>query len=272
MRQKLTAALLVCVVFICFVIYSMQMEPHKFQDCLSCHLTDPSGKVLEHQMTAPISTLCERCHEKIFAEGYLHPVDIRPQNIRVPADMPLSSGGEITCSTCHDVHASYFTPYDMPSHYLRRYEAGKDFCRACHTVAVRGKGGHAASLGESHFLSKYVVTNTSLGIDPMSKNCISCHDGSYASSATIRAGRWSHGRDFIPYDRGSHPIGVLYEAARQREGLKTDLKPLDMVDRRIRFFDGKVGCGSCHDPYSSIEKRLVMSDRGSRLCLSCHMI
>jgi predicted CXXCH cytochrome family protein len=272
MRQKLIVALLVCAVLICIVIYSMQPDPHTFQECLSCHLTDSDGKILERQMTAPITTLCARCHEKILTEGYLHPVDIRPRNIRVPADMPLSAHGEITCSTCHDIHASFFTPYDTPSHYLRRYEGGRAFCRACHTNAVGGKTGHTASLGESHFLSKYIVTDPSLGIDPMSKNCISCHDGSYASSASIQAGMWSHGRDFIQHDRGKHPIGVLYENARQRDGSKTDLKPLQMVDRRIRFFDGKVGCGSCHDPYSSIEQRLVMSDRGSELCLACHIV
>jgi predicted CXXCH cytochrome family protein len=272
MRQKLIVALLVCAVFICIVIYSMQMEPHKFQECLSCHLTDSAGKIIERQMTAPITTLCAHCHEKILSEGYQHPVDMRPRDIRVPADMPLSPRGELTCSTCHDIHASYFTPYDTPSHYLRRYEAGKDFCRACHVSAAAGKRGHSTSLGESHFLSKYIITDSSLGIDSMSKNCISCHDGSFASSATIYAGRWSHGKDFIQHDQGSHPIGVLYEAARQREGSKTDLKPLAMVDRRIRFFDGKVGCGSCHDPYSIIEKRLVMSDQGSKLCLSCHIM
>jgi len=272
MRQKLIVALLLCVVFICMVIYSMQMEPHKFQECLSCHLTDSAGKILERQMTAPITTLCARCHEKILAEGYLHPVDTRPQNIRVPEDMPLSSQGELTCSTCHDIHGSYFTPYDTPSHFLRRYEGGQEFCQACHAGIGNGKRGHTTSLGESHFLSKYIVTDPSLGIDPMSNNCISCHDGSYASSASIRAGMWSHGRDFIRHDQGSHPIGVLYEDARGRQGAKTDLKPISMVDRRIRFFNGKVGCGSCHDPYSTIEKRLVMSDQGSKLCLSCHIL
>ncbi|OGW55658.1 MAG: hypothetical protein A2Z46_01525 [Nitrospirae bacterium RBG_19FT_COMBO_55_12] len=272
MRRKSTAAVLLFIVFLCIVIYSMQTEPHKFQECLSCHLTDSAGKILERQMTAPITTLCARCHEKILTEGYLHPVDIRPRNIRVAADMPLSPHGEITCSTCHDIHASYLTPYNTPSHYLRRYESGRDFCGACHAGVVNGKRGHTTSLGESHFLSKYTVTDPSLGIDPMSKNCVSCHDGSFAASATIHAGRWSHGRDFIRHDQGSHPIGVLYEDARGRQGAKTDLKPITIVDRRIRFFEGKVGCGSCHDPYSTIEKRLVMSDQGSKLCLSCHIM
>jgi predicted CXXCH cytochrome family protein len=101
---------------------------------------------------------------------------------------------------------------------------------------------------------------------------VSCHDGTFASSVTIRAGAWKHGRDFLRHDQGSHPVGIDYEAARLKRGSKTDLLPLSQVDRRIRFFKGMVGCGSCHDPYSTIPKKLVMSDRRSRLCYSCHIV
>ena len=60
--------------------------------------------------------------------------------------------------------------------------------------------------------------------------------------------------------------------ARFDRGAKTDLKPMATVDRRLRFFNGKVGCGSCHDPYSTIHKKLVMSDENSKLCFSCHIV
>jgi predicted CXXCH cytochrome family protein len=196
---------------------------------------------------------------------------MRPRNVRVPADFPLSPAGEFTCSTCHDIHSSYFTPYGTPSRYLRRYENGKKFCEACHALASI-KTGHATSIGEAHFLSKYIQSNAAQKIDPQSKNCISCHDGSFASSVSIGPGTWFHRRERMPHDAGSHPIGVDYERARTATGRRTPLRPIGAVDRRIRFFDGKIGCGSCHDPYSAIEKRLVMSDVQSRLCFSCHML
>jgi predicted CXXCH cytochrome family protein len=273
MRQKTTFALMfLLVILLVMAVFSLENQPHAFKECLSCHVSDNPAGPMARRMTAPITMLCDTCHEKIISEGYMHPVDVRPQRVAIPADMPLSLTGEITCGTCHDIHSDYFTPYGAPSHFLRRQETGKAFCRICHKDLNALSGGHEASLGEAHFRSQYVVTASSQEIDPMSKNCISCHDGAFAASATIMAGAWTHEQSFLSHDRGSHPIGMNYEAARINRGRKTDLKPLSAVDRRIRFFDGKVGCGSCHDPYSTIRKRLVMSDDNSKLCYSCHIV
>ena len=274
MRQKIIVALFFSfMVLLVLVVFSLENQPHAFKQCSSCHVSkNPSG-AQSRQMIAPITMLCSsNCHEKIFTEGYMHPVDVRPQQVNVPDDMPLSRSGELTCSSCHDVHAEYYTPYGAPTHYLRRQEAGKAFCKICHTSFSASRSGHKSTLGEAHFRSQYVMIDSSFGIDAMSKNCISCHDGSFASSATIMAGRWSHERSFVKNDRNSHPIGVNYETVRFNRGSKTDLRPSSQVDRRIRFFNGKVGCGSCHDPYSRLHKKLVMSDEHSKLCLSCHMI
>jgi len=271
MKWKITIAALLGVL-LAALLHSMRTEPHKFKDCSGCHVLGPGGGVLEGRLTAPISVLCEPCHRSVFTEGYLHPCDIRPTGVTVPADMPLSGQGEMTCATCHDVHMPYESSFGVPSRYLRRYEQGNAFCRICHPAFAHSGRDHTVELGESHFRAQYRSTDPSRAIDPISLDCLSCHDGSYSSSAPITAGLWSHGKDFMKYDGGSHPIGVDYEQARMQKGRKTDLRPIGAVDRRVRFFDGKVGCGSCHDPYSTIEKRLVMSDRESGLCLTCHMI
>ena len=273
MKQKSAVILFLFLTLILIVVYCMEREPHKFSqaECQSCHITDTSGNIVKDMLTAPLVTLCERCHAKIFSEGYLHPVNVRPRNVRVPAGFPLSRYGEITCSTCHDIHSSYLTPYGTPSHFLRQYETGSKFCEACHSGASL-KLGHAEVMDEAHFQTKYVEISSSQLIDPISSKCVSCHDGAYASSISIRAGTWSHSSELMTNDEGTHPIGTDYESARLSRGKKTDLRPIDLVDRRIQFFDGKVGCGSCHDPYSNTEKDLVMSDKNSQLCLSCHMV
>lgn len=274
MRRESAFALFLAAAGIALVVvYCMEMEPHRFPQakCPTCHVTDGSGNVVGKQLTAPVTLLCQGCHGKILTEGYMHPLNVRPRNVRVPADFPLSRSGEIVCSTCHDIHSPHLTPYGAPSRYLRRLEEGSKFCEACHMKAST-KAGHAGGMGEAHFQSKYVQTSASQMIDPLSMNCISCHDGSYASSVRIRAGTWPHRKELMPHDDGSHPIGVDYERARAARGRRTLLRPIGMVDRRIQFFDGKVGCGSCHDPYSTIEKRLVMSDERSRLCFACHLV
>ncbi len=269
MRQKSVLALIFAVaVLLSLIVFSLENQPHAFKECSSCHLAaEPSGATAR-EMTGPVSLLCAVCHEKTLAEGYMHPVDIKPAGVIIPDDMPLSRAGEIMCATCHDVHSDFFTPYGAPTHFLRRQEAGKAFCRLCHRDIATG---HTASLGEAHFRSGYIVTDPSGEIDAMSFNCLSCHDGVYAKSVTIGAGVWKHSKDLMRYDGGSHPIGVDYERARLKQGRKMDLISIYEVDRRIRFFNGKVGCGSCHDPYSRLPKKLVMSDEHSKLCFSCHI-
>ena len=95
------------------------------------------------------------------------------------------------CGTCHDVHSDYFTPYGTPTHFLRRQERGKAFCKICHGNLDALSRGHTASLGEAHFRSQYIVTDSRQELDPMSRNCISCHDGAFATSVTIQAGVWT---------------------------------------------------------------------------------
>ena len=52
----------------------------------------------------------------------------------------------------------------------------------------------------------------------------------------------------------------------------TSFRDKAVLDKRIRLFNGKVGCGSCHNPYSKNAKFLVIETEGGRLCLSCHEV
>ncbi len=254
------------------VCLSLRKNPHAKLDCIECHSPSEKNRA---RLAGPITLICRRCHEDLFNEGYMHPFDVKPsKKVQIPPDFPLSDNGEITCITCHDVHmtANLGSPF-LNQALLRRNETGPFFCEICHGQALGiGKLGHAQALGEAHMRPKYVITNPGVSIDPISKNCISCHDGSYATGTKIMAGVWSHGKDFIGNDMGTHPIGVDYEKARTRPGRKTELRPMATVDPRIKFFDGKVGCGSCHDPYKHSKDDLVIPNYQSRLCFACHAI
>jgi predicted CXXCH cytochrome family protein len=50
-----------------------------------------------------------------------------------------------------------------------------------------------------------------------------------------------------------------------------EYRPAGMLDKNISLFDGKVGCGTCHNIYSQIRNLLVLDNARSKLCLECHL-
>lgn len=259
--------------FLCLLFaaigFCMQKDPHDFtnDECTICHSTDTQGT----KVGGDITKKCMTCHTKLYENGYMHPVDITPDKVSIPLDMPLSDNGSLTCVTCHDPHTPQKTPFGTKSVYLRRFEKGKAFCDICHMNAMPTATGHQVVFRNAHFKEKESPSNAIMHIDDMSRDCISCHDGSFGSSVSLRTGDWSHSTDFLKFDKGGkHPIGMNYEIARSSRKLNM-LKPLDAVDKRIRFFNkGCIGCGTCHDPYSVKYKKLVMENKRSALCYSCH--
>lgn len=105
-------------------------------------------------------------------------------------------------------------------------------------------------------------------LDPFTSDCMACHDGAGAVSVTIDwrnnpSGLRSHKKP----GGADHPIGMDYESYAASSG---DYKPISGLNPRMIFVNGRVGCLTCHDPLNQERGHLVMSDRGSALCLSCH--
>jgi predicted CXXCH cytochrome family protein len=109
---------------------------------------------------------------------------------------------------------------------------------------------------------------------PSSLICLGCHDGTVAmstigSSHAILAGVRE---GFLLREgavRTDHPIGVPYPVDRRRFRSKASV----VATSGVRLPDGYVECVSCHDPHNTtgVDKMLVMSNRRSALCLSCHI-
>ncbi len=109
---------------------------------------------------------------------------------------------------------------------------------------------------------------------PTSLICLSCHDGTVASSAIGGAHALLSGvRDGFDVPDGfvwrDHPIGVEYPA--QKKGYV----PLSKIEAQghIRLPAQRVECVSCHDPHNAAGEPylLSVSNRRSALCLSCHV-
>ncbi|MEI8195316.1 MAG: cytochrome c3 family protein [Phycisphaerae bacterium] len=242
----------------------------------------PINAAEERHMT---STECMRCHT--VEAGLTHPTGMRP-SMNVPEYLPLQ-GGLVTCTTCHEDTPSAHAQNRMantPGGLLRApwNEGGVVFCAQCHTgQSVTRQSMHPTGLDRAHLawrvapLGSNKIASTrhlqakavSLPSDDGSRSCITCHDGSVASDATGGTG----GMGFGHSEGGAHPFGVPYQQARTASGSRSSdmgLKPVSALNSRIRLFNGQVGCQSCHSPYSTQRRLLVMSNDSSKLCLSCH--
>jgi predicted CXXCH cytochrome family protein len=264
MKIFLIGLLIIILVVIGYALYE---SPHDFsvEECKGCHKGVPQkGQKSPLPMIGKIRTLCSRCHSNIV-RTYSHPDEVLPVNTRVPADMPLSVEKKVTCATCHDIHST--AEWSKKVHLLRRTVTGIEFCSVCHEEQPTELS-HAKTLGYAHSAgARYVPRDKSGSLDRLSIQCISCHDSSIGRGDSIgSSGFWLHSKDLARHLNG-HPIGVSYDEAQYKDPggykEKSILSP-------VKLFSGKVGCGSCHDPYSSIPNRLVISNEGSALCYKCH--
>lgn len=205
---------------------------------------------------------CSACHS--FEAGFSHPVDIRPR-AAVPAAFPLENGA-VTCLTCHEERAHSSRG---PGPMLRGGTTAASMCSQCHTDSDARRSPHTLGVEKAHFpttRTRSIARQRPTGhLDQESQGCMACHDGSTAKDA----GSHAIGGMSMMGESRDHPIAVPYKSSKER-GRDVRLVELSRLDRRVRLFNQSVGCGSCHTPYSKNEKLLVMSNRQSQLCLSCH--
>jgi predicted CXXCH cytochrome family protein len=181
------------------------------------------------------------------------------------------------CTTCHvPEHPDGVTGSPGGRFMLRGGVSGAAFCAQCHEPG--GTSGsrfdHAGLLARAHLRSDPwgspigAEDTSSTGwdsgvghigdphLDAESRNCLSCHDGSNPAAKALGK---------------SHPIGVPYEFVGFGERSRNRrMRPVQSLDPRIRLFDGRVGCGSCHNPYSDQPNMLAVHNHRSALCKSCH--
>lgn len=205
------------------------------------------------------SEACLNCHA--FEQVLSHPVGIRV-HAAMGSSLPLESG-KMTCLTCHDDRTLLHHGSGAPTADSLLRLSASSLCAACHS---RTEGSHGRAVIRTHFSHEPRNSpSRSVGLDEESQLCVSCHDGSVAQDSGIhRMGR----TEFDP--RSEHPVGVRYDSLKSENDEMGPLVRISALDSRIRLFGQAVGCGSCHSLYSKEPNRLVMSNKASRLCLSCH--
>ncbi|MBI5695795.1 MAG: hypothetical protein HZC51_08685 [Nitrospirae bacterium] len=269
-------------------------SPHAFtdSDCFYCHFTLPGSSGVKGEplrFTDSITSLCARCHDMSGTVSHL--VDFVPsREFRIPAGMPLDEEGRMTCVTCHDVHMPFRDPLGEKTHFLRRGLSGKALCLACHACEddlnelcqehVAQAGGrkpgeagditsHKPVMDRGHGFANYSVLDQKSELDALSLACLDCHNETGSpDGTTIRNAGWRHSNSGIGL---SHPIGMdYYRATMEHEDMVSERD----LDARLRLFDGKIGCCTCHDPYAPGDgASLVIGERDGYqdLCFGCHI-
>lgn len=226
---------------------------HPNLECAGCHLAGQgTTEINAAQLTASQEVLCGQCHRGALELS--HPTGFRPARL-LPADYPLDWKGDMTCGSCHDIHQG-------KAGLVRGDKTGKALCLSCHEerffVQMADKGVSLQRLG--HLSAKANPLKREL--DPYSIQCLDCH----VSSGDAPRVRVDSGGVLRHTGGVNHPIGIDYEKA-SRSGL---YKAFSRLHNDIKLPDGKVSCVSCHAGYSKQHGALVMSNRGSALCLECH--
>ena len=256
---------------------------HHFKlSCFSCHepqSADTNQPLRDRgnvgQVKGDINRLCSAlgCHN--FDSLLNHPVGIKPKTT-IPKNMPLDRHSRITCLTCHDRPKSSGTLRDIdggPKRLLRK-PAGIQFCSTCH-MKIGGsmlEQSHWRFSSRAHLGSINTQTHQSEnserfigGIDTESRMCLSCHEN---ITVTIPADSETPNQKWVRRKgQKDHPIGMDYGRTALR---KIGRYKFPLTDERIRLFKGKLGCGSCHSPYSRIKNNLVKPNLRGALCRTCH--
>ena len=226
---------------------------HPNLECAGCHLAGQgTTKANAGKLTSGQEALCGQCHRGALELS--HPSGFRPGR-KIPASYPLDWKGDMTCSSCHNIH-------DGKPGLIRGEKSGKEFCLNCHKnsffTAMADKGVSLQRVGHLAAASNKLRRE----LDAYSIQCMDCHMSS-GDAPRINV----DSRGIMRHSGGmNHPIGANYEKAGQG-GL---YKAYSKLRKGINLPDGKVSCVSCHVGYSKKHGALVMSNKGSALCLECH--
>ena len=231
-----------------------KQQVHNFDGkCDSCHLSLDGEKMI---FIRDIDFLCKDCHRE---NGFSHPSGQKP-NMAIPEEFPVDWAGRMTCATCHVVH-------EEKKYLLRGSKRGRLFCFSCHEGTFESHRGidHQAHSESTASESGSQGIGSMTSVDKVSRECMGCHDSTLGGAASTNISEvWSHGSG------GSHPIGIDYMRALVKS--KGSLVPPSRMNRSVKLFEGKVGCGSCHNIFSKENSYLtVKQGRRGKLCLSCHI-
>jgi len=221
---------------------------HKSIPCTKCHLQQ--AMVTKNKQAIPKidkMSKCRSCHK---------------QNIKNKFNISLNFHADYSrpCSDCHSFHnASFVSARDKKFEINIENKRQLFLCSSCHNDNQNVEylsPGHKIAAKLFHSDDKY------LGSLSPSQDCLICHshNSRYKGLANFR---------YLPQldEKHDHPVGVILKKGKMKNGNRIRKN----IDSRLKLFDGKIECQTCHSLSANNQYRLVISNDINKLCKGCHL-
>ncbi len=220
--------------------------------CTSCHMASTITKDNASKLLSTQEKLCASCHQKALKVS--HPSGLTP-SMKLPDNFPLDWKNEMTCSTCHNVHA-------ISRSSIKDNLSGRQLCLSCHQISFfSNMKDSGISIQQS--VHKSTASNSFSAVDNYSLECLNCHanEGDTKSISVSQRGIVKHSSGAI-----NHPVGMRYRDAYS----KGSYRDISKISKNVILPDGKVSCISCHKAYSKKHGAIIDTKKTSSLCFECH--
>lgn len=230
-------------------------DPHAAIACSKCHLGSAARALAASTGGGPDprSATCRECHS--------HPS--RRASAGASAlgfhDDPRSD-----CAGCHAFHERGRLKTSVGD--VRTGDAGLAQATAGHCAGCHLEGADLSNLSEAHRIAAtlYHRDAAELATLPPSQGCLNCHAAGSESPWLQETGTQR-----LTFNlHATHPLGVEVVAGsgQDERRLRADLDP------RLRLFDGRIECQTCHQLAAGTTDLLVPVAESYDLCLGCHQL
>ena len=228
-------------------------DPHAGISCTKCHRGSAKGAIFTSGADGadPRSRACRACHG-----------DMKVRSASATA-MGFHGSDRGDCAGCHSFHQAGQLKSVVGEVSLgpglRQVVAGH--CASCHVKGARltaMTGAHRTAAGLYHKGAAALVDQSP------SEGCLNCHSDRSATD-------WQQqtAEDRLAFsEHATHPIGVeVVAGSGQDEGrIREDIDP------RLRLFNGRIECQTCHVLTASTPDLLVEFTPAGGLCQGCHQL
>jgi predicted CXXCH cytochrome family protein len=216
-------------------------ETHGALPCSRCHTS-------EDGLAVSASSSCRSCH-----------------TVQTASSERVLQAFHAPGRACTDCHLFHHPDTVLAGEDRFHFKSGRDLeeCSACH---VPGKSLATASDGHVAASRYYHSDHGDSEFDSPSDVCLSCHSQSRSPGQAFTRTLATMASAPRFHEEASHPYGI--EVPLGSGTIRTGIR--NALDERIRLFQGRIECATCHDLTESADDRLVRFASKYDLCLGCH--